>query len=182
MKTMVEAGIPALRIEEENADQSRIEIEHIIEHPRREELEESLIDSSNDVMSSLSSSDDQECLSETFSVEVATLGSNEPIQVFLEEMLEHTFSLYRRLSCTLVADIEWLLHLINHTIHLMDQEANSSSFDVYYKNLSFGICKFYLSRLLISSQIIESANEDQMKHGFNICSVEVMSLNLMAKF
>lgn len=160
--------------EQEIASSSEQELASSIQCSINIEYEQELTDSSSSNLdvSTVSNSNVPESLESCFSVEDGVV--NKPMQTLLEELLEHTFSLYRNFDHVLNEDIEWFLHLVNRTFHPAVENENCF-FEICYKCININICKFYLTRIMKRSHTSNSIL-NQETHGLQICTLQVSIL------
>ena len=94
------------------------------------------------------------------------------IQIFLEEVMEFTFSVHRGKSSISDGDVSWLLHLTNRTLHLSDIDISFTQ-NVVYDHINFNMCKYHLSRILLSAS--ESGSEEKLEYGLSVCPIQVIN-------
>ena len=94
------------------------------------------------------------------------------IQIFLEEVMEFTFSVHRGKSSISDGDVSWLLHLTNRTLHLSDIDISFTQ-NVVYDHINFNMCKYHLSRILLS--VSESGSEEKLEYGLSVCPIQVIN-------
>lgn len=98
-----------------------------------------------------------------------TASARKSIRMFLEGVLEYTFSVHRDRLHISEDDITWLLHITNETLHLSSMDVSLT----HYKHITFNICKFYLSRILLSAPEGSNGVDDELGCGLDVCPIKV---------
>lgn len=126
----------------------------------------------DNVLSSIPTHTSETCLELVASVDTGDIAREKSIQMFLEGVLEYTFSLHRNKSDISEENIKWLLHITNQTLHHCNNKVSFTP-NVYYDHITFNICKHYLSRILLTSEDTQDSD-----YGLSICPVKVKSQTL----